>query len=169
MKKLLFCCPLALALLAVPSSARASGLLNGPWKLGITNQTTFSFGCQSYTVGGGLNFFGYPGCPGGPGGGGGGGAGAGPWYQYWPMEAHFQTPAPVGFPYGPSPMGLPGMGGYGGGGYDGGHAGYGAGASGGHDAPAATQETTRRPAPRPQAPFQPVGYYYQAPSYWYGR
>ena len=32
---------------------------------------------------------------------------AGPWYLYWPMEAHFQTPAPTGYPYWPSPMTLP--------------------------------------------------------------
>ena len=31
----------------------------------------------------------------------------GPWYLYWPLEAHFQTPAPTGYPYWPSPMGLP--------------------------------------------------------------
>lgn len=31
----------------------------------------------------------------------------GPWYQYWPYEAHFVTPAPTGFPYWPSPMTLP--------------------------------------------------------------
>ena len=31
----------------------------------------------------------------------------GPWYLYWPMEAHFQTPAPTGYPYYPSSMTLP--------------------------------------------------------------
>ena len=31
----------------------------------------------------------------------------GPWYLYWPMEAHFQAPAPTGYPYWPAPMGLP--------------------------------------------------------------
>jgi hypothetical protein len=25
----------------------------------------------------------------------------GPWYQYWPLEAHFQTPAPQAYPYWP--------------------------------------------------------------------
>src|SRR5207302_9663105 len=40
---------------------------------------------------------------GGFGGGGGGGGGA-PWYSYWPLEAHFQVPAPTGYPYWPSPM-----------------------------------------------------------------
>jgi hypothetical protein len=33
----------------------------------------------------------------------------GPWYLYWPMEAHFQVPAPTGYPYWPSPMTLPGL------------------------------------------------------------
>ena len=32
----------------------------------------------------------------------------GPWYQYWPMEAHFQTPAATGYPFWPAPMTLPG-------------------------------------------------------------
>jgi hypothetical protein len=31
----------------------------------------------------------------------------GPWYQYWPLEANFQTPAPTGYPYWPAPMALP--------------------------------------------------------------
>ena len=31
----------------------------------------------------------------------------GPWYLYWPMEAHFQTPASPQYPYWPAPMGLP--------------------------------------------------------------
>ena len=34
---------------------------------------------------------------------------AGPWYLYWPLEAHFVAPAPTGYPYWPSPQGLPGM------------------------------------------------------------
>lgn len=32
---------------------------------------------------------------------------AGPWYLYWPLEAHFVAPAPTGYPYWPAPMGLP--------------------------------------------------------------
>ena len=32
---------------------------------------------------------------------------AGPCYLYWPLEAHFVAPAPTGYPYWPSPMGLP--------------------------------------------------------------
>src|SRR5437868_6332776 len=44
-------------------------------------------------------------CP--PGGGPGGGAQLGPWYNYWPLEAHFITPAPTGYPYWPQPQSLP--------------------------------------------------------------
>jgi hypothetical protein len=31
---------------------------------------------------------------------------AGPWYLYWPLEAHFVAPAPTGYPYWPQPQGL---------------------------------------------------------------
>jgi len=31
---------------------------------------------------------------------------AGPWYLYWPLEAHFTAPAPTGYPYWPSPQGI---------------------------------------------------------------
>ena len=41
-------------------------------------------------------------CP--PGSGPGGGVQLGPWYNYWPLEAHFITPAPTGYPYWPSPQ-----------------------------------------------------------------
>jgi hypothetical protein len=30
--------------------------------------------------------------------------GGGPWYGYWPYPAHFQSPAPTGYPYWPAPM-----------------------------------------------------------------
>lgn len=52
-------------------------------------------------------------------GGGNGQMPVGPWYLYWPLEAHFQTPASQQYPYWPAPMTLPlpqsagqGMGGY---------------------------------------------------------
>ena len=44
-------------------------------------------------------------CP--PGSGPGGGVQLGPWYNYWPLEAHFITPAPTGYPYWPQPQALP--------------------------------------------------------------
>jgi hypothetical protein len=37
--------------------------------------------------------------------GGCGGGCAAPWYTYWPQDAHFQSPAPTGYPYWPSGMG----------------------------------------------------------------
>jgi hypothetical protein len=37
----------------------------------------------------------------------------GPWYNYWPLEAHFQTPAVPQYPYWPPPQTLMGQGGYG--------------------------------------------------------
>jgi hypothetical protein len=42
---------------------------------------------------------------------GSGGCGMGPWYSYWPLEAHFQTPAMPDYPYWPT-MGSMGHGGY---------------------------------------------------------
>jgi hypothetical protein len=27
-----------------------------------------------------------------------------PWYLYWPMDAHFQTPAPMTYPFWPAPQ-----------------------------------------------------------------
>ena len=37
-------------------------------------------------------------------GGGGGAAPLAPWYLYWPMNAHFQVPAPMAYPYWPAPQ-----------------------------------------------------------------
>jgi hypothetical protein len=31
---------------------------------------------------------------------------AGPWYLYWPLEAHFVAPAPTGYPYWPAQQGI---------------------------------------------------------------
>jgi hypothetical protein len=31
----------------------------------------------------------------------------GPWYDYWPLEAHFQVPAPCAYPYWPPGQALP--------------------------------------------------------------
>jgi hypothetical protein len=79
---------------------------------------------------------------------------AGPWYQYWPYEAHFINPAPTGYPYWPSPQVLPG-------------AVQAAPFSGGTVAPAPTP--VPQPAPVKPLSFQPVGYTSEAPSYWYSR
>jgi hypothetical protein len=32
-----------------------------------------------------------------------------PWYLYWPMDAHFQAPAPISYPYWPAPQTPPGV------------------------------------------------------------
>jgi hypothetical protein len=73
---------------------------------------------------------------------------AGPWYTYYPYQAHFQTPAPTGYPYwpgpqtsGPAPM------------------------FGGNYYPA--QQQNQGFSNYPVAPVQPCGY--QVPSYWYGQ
>jgi hypothetical protein len=80
----------------------------------------------------------------------------GPWYQYFPYEAHFQSAAPMGFPYWPSPQTLPPP-----------------------PSVAYPQQPNLPASALPVAPvqptsyqspfFQPVGYSPQAPSYWYGR
>ena len=92
-------------------------------------------------------------CP--PGGGPGGGVQLGPWYHYWPLDAHFITPAPTGYPYWPQPQALP------------------------------PNPVLPPPVPDPKPDVKPVGYspyaypysyqyapsiyYGQAPSYWYSR
>lgn len=61
---------------------------------GINNTTTAYWGAR----------------PNGGGGGGGGGVAPhqlGPWYLYWPHEAHFQTPALPQYPYWPTGQSLP--------------------------------------------------------------
>jgi hypothetical protein len=87
----------------------------------------------------------------------------GPWYLYWPLEAHFQTPAMPCYPTWPSPMGLPPS----------------AGVSPppappvaappGLPAPTMQGTGALKPADFHQSAFQPVGYYQQVPGYWYGR
>jgi hypothetical protein len=81
----------------------------------------------------------------GSGGCGYGDFGGAPWYSYWPLEAHFQVPAPTNYPFWPSPM-----------------------------APMAPQQSGYLPGAAPHAaagwpaPYQTVGYFQNAPSYWYG-
>jgi hypothetical protein len=94
---------LALPFLAAPAAAQSCA------KGGVVN---FGFGANFTFYGSAMGMCGPGGCgPGGYGGGGGGGGGApaqaGPWYLYWPMEAHFNTPAPTGYPYWPGPQTMP--------------------------------------------------------------
>jgi hypothetical protein len=92
MKRILGLSVLGLVLWTAP--VRASGCCGyGPgW---------FNFGANAYGQWG----------PGAPPGKGGGPAPTpsmlGPWYNYWPLEAHFQVPALPQYPYWPNPMTLP--------------------------------------------------------------
>jgi hypothetical protein len=85
MKKFILAGLLVLPLLALPGRAQASGC-GGCWH-------------KPWSADFGVNFYWHSQPP--P-------AQCGPWYLYWPMEAHFQVPAPTGYPYWPSPMSLPG-------------------------------------------------------------
>ncbi len=80
MKQLSAAAVLAVALLAVPAEARASGKI-------IDFQGGFK--CIGFNFGIGK------GTP----------VQVQPWYLYYPLEAQFQTPAPTPFPYWPAPMG----------------------------------------------------------------
>jgi len=73
---------------------------------------------------------------------------AGPWYSYYPYQAHFQTPAPTGYPYWPGPQSS-GPSPLFGGNY--------------YQNPNMNQGFSNYPV----APVQPCSY--QAPSYWYGQ
>jgi hypothetical protein len=103
---------------------------------------------------------------GGCGGCGSGGCQGGPWYSYWPYEAHFQTGAPVDgcYPY---------WGGNSFGAAVGGAVAYPGGSTTPQQtAPAPTTPQQTPPAPQPLQPsasFQPAGYYGQAPGYGFGR
>jgi hypothetical protein len=123
---------------------------------------------------------------------------AGPWYLYWPLEAHFVAPAPTGYPYWPSPMGLPATS-FGGPSCPPGtpvapppaaNAPPATNAPSATNAPAAPQATPApqaapqgapqaAPKPAPQnsilpsylqpTAYSPISYTGQAPSYWYDR
>jgi hypothetical protein len=148
MKRVFWTALLALPLLATPAWANGFGF---KW-------------CLGGSLYGNLT----PLCGGGPCCGPGGGGSLGPWYNYWPLDAHFQGPALPQYPSWPAPQGLAGPP-YGApypapagpalGPPQQGHAVYG------------QQPYDYNYAAVPyQTPFQPVGYQYQqAPPYWYGR
>lgn len=75
---------------------------------------------------------------------------AGPWYTYWPYEAHFQAPPPVGgcYPYWPSAT---------------------AAAGALPVSPAAAAPAIAPAAPAPAPTTQPAAYFGPAPAYWYQR
>ncbi len=70
-----------------------------------------------------------------------------PWYTYFPYDAYFTVPSPTGFqfPNWPAPQ-----------------------ASSAY-APQYPPPAFAAPPTAPPSGVRPVGYYYQAPSYWYGR
>ena len=139
MRKLLWACALALPLLALPTEARAT------WCIGDYQVDT---GAKVW-----FNVYQY------------GKPVAGPWYLYWPYEAHFMTAAPGVNPYFPPPMTLPPNFGqppsapaapgykppaptpYPGQGYQ-------------QPAPPAAQSFTGYQPPLPQSPVRPQGYWY---------
>lgn len=89
MKKVCMAALLLLPLLAIPARADTCGNLAGclvPFRI------DWCCHVRCYGPADGLGQFGQ----------------LGPWYLYWPMEAHFQTPAPTGYPFWPAPMTLPG-------------------------------------------------------------
>ena len=88
MKRLLGLAVLALALLAAP--VWADGFGPGYFNLGANVNSAWGPG---YPPGGGKPTV-KPGV-------------YGPWYNYWPLEAHFQVPAHPQYPYWPSPQTLP--------------------------------------------------------------
>ena len=89
MKKLILAALAALPLLAASARADGCGPFCGCW---------FPTGIEA----GGNLYLRLKGPQDGP-----GGAQCGPWYLYWPLEAHFQTPANPAYPYWPAPMTLP--------------------------------------------------------------
>jgi hypothetical protein len=125
MRSLVRACLVALPLLATPSLARA-------WCLPPT-KVDCGVNCHLNGYIGNWNMA----------------AQLGPWYLYWPYNAHFQTPAPVGgWPYWPAAV---------------------AAVPAGQGAPPSGQMPKVEPTFFPSGGFQPTGYSVQAPSYWYGR
>jgi hypothetical protein len=83
MKNLLWACVLALPLLALPAEAKAFG--GAPFQIDVGAKAWCNVRWGPY----------------------GGMPQAGPWYLYWPYEAHFLAPAPGVSPFFPPPMTLP--------------------------------------------------------------
>ncbi len=82
MKKLYFVASLALLGMAMPASANGTGAFKVETGGNFYFRIVGPYGSGAQTQ-------------------------LGPWYQYWPLEAHFQTPAMPQYPNWPSPMGLP--------------------------------------------------------------
>jgi len=134
MKKMLAALVLGLSLAAAPCNAQC-GCVGGSF----SHSCGFSFGFKwaAYLR---------PGC--GNSCGGFGDCALSPWYTYWPLEAHFQTPAPTGYPYWPSPMA--------------------SSLAAPHLQYTAMDYHSPSPGPAYTGAYQTVGFFQQAPSYWYG-
>ncbi len=86
MKRILAASLLTLSLFALARPARALDFC-GPWPYKVETGVNAYFRVYKYPEFGGQQL--------------------GPWYQYWPLEAHFQQVAPTGYPTWPQPMSLP--------------------------------------------------------------
>jgi hypothetical protein len=96
MKRLLLAAAAALPLLLPAPALAGDGAclnLSGGFRLKICASGYLKACCEPFPCGN-------PCGPCGPGGGGG----MAPWYLYWPMGAHFNVPAPTGYPYWPAAM-----------------------------------------------------------------
>jgi hypothetical protein len=121
MKTFVRACLLALPLLAASTASRAQA-----WGLPVQFDAGINAHCNSYW--GGANM----------------GPTAGPWYSYFPYQAHFQTPAPIGgWPYWPT--------------------------SAAAARPAPPSLPTTGSMYRGPVGAQPASYQGMAPSYWFGR
>jgi hypothetical protein len=128
MNKLLQATLVGVVLLVCSTQAHATGCNIGPYCFDIGFKWDYHFHC-------------------GP------AAQAGPWYLYWPYEAHFQTAANPGgycnYPYWPGP-------------------GMGAGQARGAEFPGASQ-TGYPMQPAPTSGIQPTGYWSQGSGNLFGR
>ena len=129
MKKFLAACLLALPLAAVPSKAWAGECYLGPIRIDAGFNYHVNVMCNGQQMCGSGHCYDCDKC--------------GPWYLYWPYEAHLQAQAPMHFPYWPSAQSAPS----------------------GPVRPASASAAAG-------SGYQTVAYYYYprtTPNYWYGR
>ena len=137
MTKFTWACLFALPLLALAPRAQAGCCCFCPPPINVNCHHSFSLqgtiGCAPFNYGG---------------------AQAGPWYSYFPYEAHFQTPAPYGYPFWPTSvptMAYPGT-----------------GAAYPNQVPAMQPETVQPTSYQPVG-YQATGYPSAVPAYWYAK
>jgi len=124
MKRILWVCLLAVPVLAMPGRVQAWGWCIPPLEIDAGINARFNVHALDWSTI----------------------AQTGPWYLYFPYDAHLQTAGPVHpYPNWPGQMTLP-------------------------PPPGARPAPAGPVLPTPTAYFQPVGYYYSSmPAYWYGR